>query len=71
MAEKQVIRVLEAVRQGCSDLYDCSEFTRLPKKTCSAHLSELAAMGFLSRKEKPREGKWPGAKPFFYEIADA
>jgi DNA-binding IclR family transcriptional regulator len=67
MKDKQLNRVLEAVKNGgARDSFDVSEITRIPVATCSAYLSTLESMGLIrSIGTQKRAGR--GRQFKFYE----
>ena len=69
MAEKQIVRVLEAVMHGSRTTDEISALTGLPFKHCSAYLSELSACGIIEHRKAPRLGKpRPGRRPWFVTL---
>lgn len=59
MSEKQIVRVLSAVKAGCETSDQVSAFTGMSIETCSAYLSSLRADGLvrITRRARRKIGR--------------
>ena len=73
-SEKQLVRVLDAVKNGSATALEVSEATGLPFRHCSAYLVELARDGVIHKTgtaPNRRGDGFPGMRANFYVPAEA